>query len=76
MCDSTSARARGQLVADLAGMGFDASKRSTPGHPMVVAHGGTGAPHLLFYGHYDVQPVDPLESIYGRIPYVRYKQDL
>ena len=22
------------------------------------------------------QPVDPLESIYGRIPYVRYKQDL
>ena len=28
---------------------------------MVVAHGGTGEPHLLFYGHYDVQPVDPLE---------------
>jgi hypothetical protein len=24
----------------------------------------------------DRQPVDPLESIYGRIPYVRYKQDL
>lgn len=24
----------------------------------------------------DSQPVDPLESIYGRIPYVRYKQDL
>ena len=24
----------------------------------------------------DTQPVDPLESIYGRIPYVRYKQDL
>jgi hypothetical protein len=24
----------------------------------------------------DNQPVDPLESIYGRIPYVRYKQDL
>ncbi len=49
------------LVDDLRTIGFDASKRPTPGHPMVVAHGGEGAPHLLFYGHYDVQPVDPLE---------------
>ncbi|PIE06513.1 MAG: hypothetical protein CSA74_12070 [Rhodobacterales bacterium] len=49
------------LVADLASIGFAAEKRPTPGHPMVVAHGGAGAPHLLFYGHYDVQPVDPLE---------------
>ena len=24
----------------------------------------------------DLQPIDPLESIYGRIPYVRYQQDL
>jgi len=49
------------LVADLASIGFASAKRPTPGHPMVVAHGGEGAPHLLFYGHYDVQPVDPLE---------------
>jgi acetylornithine deacetylase/succinyl-diaminopimelate desuccinylase-like protein len=49
------------LVEDLASIGFDAAKRPTPGHPMVVAHGGEGGPHLLFYGHYDVQPVDPLE---------------
>ncbi|GGD32324.1 M20/M25/M40 family metallo-hydrolase [Sinisalibacter lacisalsi] len=49
------------LVQDLESIGFDASKRATPGHPMVVAHGGEGGPHLLFYGHYDVQPVDPLE---------------
>jgi acetylornithine deacetylase/succinyl-diaminopimelate desuccinylase-like protein len=49
------------LVADLASIGFQASRRDTPGHPMVVAHGGDGAgPHLLFYGHYDVQPVDPV----------------
>ncbi|MEJ2023366.1 MAG: M20/M25/M40 family metallo-hydrolase [Maritimibacter sp.] len=49
------------LVEDLKSIGFEASKRPTPGHPMVVAHGGEGAPHLLFYGHYDVQPVDPLD---------------
>ncbi len=49
------------MVDDLATIGFNATKRPTPGHPMVVAHGGEGAPHLLFYGHYDVQPVDPLD---------------
>jgi acetylornithine deacetylase/succinyl-diaminopimelate desuccinylase-like protein len=51
------------LVADLKTIGFDASVRDTPGHPMVVAHhdGPAGAPHILFYGHYDVQPVDPLD---------------
>ncbi|WP_152976117.1 M20/M25/M40 family metallo-hydrolase [Ensifer adhaerens] len=51
------------LVAELNGLGFTASIRDTPGHPMVVAHhaGATAdAPHVLFYGHYDVQPVDPL----------------
>ena len=54
-------RAADWLVQDLAASGFDAAKRPTPGHPMVVAHGGEGAPHLVFYGHYDVQPVDPLD---------------
>ena len=54
-------RAADWLVDDLQGMGIDASKRPTPGHPMVVGHLGEGGPHLLFYGHYDVQPVDPLE---------------
>ncbi|KZY43485.1 hypothetical protein A3731_10925 [Roseovarius sp. HI0049] len=49
------------LVADLQSIGIAAEKRETPGHPMVVGHVGETGPHLLFYGHYDVQPVDPLE---------------
>lgn len=49
------------LSRDLGAIGFDASVRPTTGHPMVVAHQKEAAgPHLLFYGHYDVQPVDPL----------------
>ena len=49
------------LVADLQSLGLTASKRPTKGHPMVVAHGDATGPHVLFYGHYDVQPVDPIE---------------
>ena len=49
------------LVADLQSIGFDASKRPTPGHPMVVAHYDGPGPHVVFYGHYDVQPVDPID---------------
>lgn len=49
------------LVDDLKSIGFDAEKRPTPGHPMVMAHSNqTDGTHVLFYGHYDVQPVDPL----------------
>jgi acetylornithine deacetylase/succinyl-diaminopimelate desuccinylase-like protein len=35
----------------------------TPGNPVVYGDwlGAPGVPTLLFYGHYDVQPVDPLE---------------
>jgi acetylornithine deacetylase/succinyl-diaminopimelate desuccinylase-like protein len=51
---------RDQLV----GLGFEASVRPTAGHPVVVGHLSGPAnykgPHILFYGHYDVQPVDPL----------------
>ena len=63
------------LVADLAQIGFDAKRHDTPGHPMVVASSDTdttpsssGSPHFLFYGHYDVQPVDPLE-LWSRDPF-------
>ena len=49
------------LVAELQSLGITAQKRPTPGHPMVVGHVDGDGPHLLFYGHYDVQPVDPLD---------------
>ena len=58
------ARAGQWLVDELKGLGFDASLRPTAGHPMVVAHAKAkrrDVPHVLFYGHYDVQPADPLE---------------
>ncbi len=54
-------RAAEWLVADLRSIGFDAAVRDTPGHPMVVGHHDGEGPHVLFYGHYDVQPVDPLD---------------
>ena len=69
------ARAADWLVKDLKGLGFDAASRPTPGHPMVVGHGGGGSGrHLLFYGHYDVQPVDPL-NLWGRDPFDPEVQD-
>ncbi|MYZ48395.1 dipeptidase [Propylenella binzhouense] len=55
----------------LKGAGFEASVRDTIGHPMVVGHyrgAGDGAPHVLFYGHYDVQPVDPI-ALWNRDPF-------
>ncbi|WP_262296519.1 dipeptidase [Microvirga sesbaniae] len=56
-------RAAEWLAAELRDLGFDASARMTQGHPMVVGHQVQAArgPHVLFYGHYDVQPVDPIE---------------
>jgi acetylornithine deacetylase/succinyl-diaminopimelate desuccinylase-like protein len=49
------------VAADLKSIGFEASVRPTAGHPVVVgkSNSATG-PRVLFYGHYDVQPVDPL----------------
>jgi len=52
------------FVDDLRSIGFHADLRATPGQPAVVAHhpgpGGDG-PRLLYYGHYDVQPAEPLD---------------
>ncbi len=50
------------VAADLTSIGFEASVRPTAGHPVVVAKANGGSvPRVLFYGHYDVQPVDPLD---------------
>jgi acetylornithine deacetylase/succinyl-diaminopimelate desuccinylase-like protein len=49
------------VAADLKSIGFEATVRPTAGHPVVVGKSnGVAGPHVLFYGHYDVQPVDPL----------------
>ena len=55
-------RAAAQHVAtDLKSIGFEARVRPTAGHSVVVAKSNAVAgPRVLFYGHYDVQPVDPL----------------
>jgi acetylornithine deacetylase/succinyl-diaminopimelate desuccinylase-like protein len=46
----------------LRGAGLIATVHQTTGHPMVVATGGDDdGPHVLYYGHYDVQPADPVE---------------
>jgi acetylornithine deacetylase/succinyl-diaminopimelate desuccinylase-like protein len=47
---------------DLASLGFETSVRPTGGHPVVIGKAPNGSgPRVLFYGHYDVQPVDPLD---------------
>jgi len=55
-------RAAAEHVAkDLRSIGFEATLRPTEGHPVVVGKSnGASGPRVLFYGHYDVQPVDPL----------------
>ena len=63
--DECRARGRVRRRRISHGIGFDAPACARPpGHPIVVGKRGakpTAAPHVLFYGHYDVQPVDPLD---------------
>jgi len=56
--------AAARFIADeLDGLGLQVEVIDTSGHPLVYAEGAQqpGRRTLLFYGHYDVQPVDPLE---------------
>lgn len=55
-------RRAGQWLADdFKTLGFSARLNETAGHPVVTAHSHQGAARrVMFYGHYDVQPVDPL----------------
>lgn len=51
------------LVEKMRGAGLTAERIETEGYPLVYGEwlGAEGAPTVLFYGHYDVQPVDPIE---------------
>jgi acetylornithine deacetylase/succinyl-diaminopimelate desuccinylase-like protein len=73
------ARAAIWIARELEGLGFTASVRPTEGHPMVVAHyrpqNGAAGPHVLFYGHYDVQPVDPV-SLWNTPPFDPHIKEL
>ncbi|MSR70298.1 MAG: dipeptidase [Phycisphaerales bacterium] len=59
------ARAAEWVCGELRSAGLNASVRPAKGHPMVVAKhegpAGYDGPRLLYYGHYDVQPPDPIE---------------
>ncbi|MEM7671814.1 MAG: M20/M25/M40 family metallo-hydrolase [Verrucomicrobiota bacterium] len=55
-----------EFVVDLLNkLEFDCSLVETPLHPVIVAQRGAdlpeGTPHIVIYGHYDVQPADPLD---------------
>ncbi|HEY2328302.1 MAG TPA: dipeptidase, partial [Verrucomicrobiae bacterium] len=53
------------LVAHCQKIGFDARVCPTAGHPIVIAktrrEKNSRRPHCMVYGHYDVQPPEPLE---------------
>ncbi|MCJ7701420.1 MAG: M20/M25/M40 family metallo-hydrolase [Anaerolineales bacterium] len=52
------------LVEMLTKIGLETRTLATAGHPMVLGRWekSPGAPTVLLYGHYDVQPPDPLEE--------------
>ncbi|HSM50525.1 MAG TPA: dipeptidase [Thermoanaerobaculia bacterium] len=55
-------RCAGFLADQLRAAGLTVETIETGGHPLVYAEwlGAPGKPTVLFYGHYDVQPADPL----------------
>jgi len=70
-------RAADWLAADLRAAGIESVEVSeTGGHPVVYGEWlhAAGAPTVLVYGHYDVQPVDPLE-LWQRPPFEPFVKD-
>ncbi len=62
--NADTARAAEWLNASLTRFGFASEILPTPGHPIVLAEwrkAPAGAPTVLIYGHYDVQPSEPNE---------------
>jgi acetylornithine deacetylase/succinyl-diaminopimelate desuccinylase-like protein len=56
-------RAAQWVATTLGEVGMEVEVQHTNRHPIVIAHSPpVDGPHLLFYGHYDVQPPDPLEQ--------------
>jgi acetylornithine deacetylase/succinyl-diaminopimelate desuccinylase-like protein len=52
------------VASKMKAAGLEVSMHDTPGHPIVLGEwrkAGKHAPTVLIYGHYDVQPVEPLE---------------
>ncbi|MEN8660964.1 MAG: M20/M25/M40 family metallo-hydrolase [Lentimonas sp.] len=55
--------ARNYAKGLLEGLGFEVEVIETELHPVLLAerHGDPSWPHVVIYGHYDVQPADPFE---------------